>query len=698
MKSLPKLRSDLVIIPQVNRGETTYVYKVLETGDYYNLDSVQHGIISLLDGERTAEELLEEFQTRNRGARIDSTALMEYIEGFRGTDLFEKSREDRKRILLETIRDRRKAQAAHRSRYGSLFEITLPAWNPNRFFERAVPHLRFFWTPAFVWVSLVCILAMLVIWVIRWDEVRDGTLALFSFQDRTSADIFQFYIIIFVIGFLHESAHGLTCKRFGGDVTQMGLLFLYFAPCFFVDVSDAYLLKSHFRRQWVIFAGGYFETFLCALATFLWALTSPGSMVHEFSYKMLLMMGLSSVIINYNPLIKLDGYYSLMDYLEIPDLSERSFAYLNGWLKKHLLRLPVQLELVSRKVRRIFFIYAVFSFLYKVFLIGFFMFLIRNVFVALMGSSGNMVFLFVLLFLMRNYLRKLLRVLKFLFLDKREIFMTRRSLSILGTAAGALFLVAVFLKFPVAVRADFYLEPDSIAFVRAGEEGRIAKILVMEGQHVEKGELLAFLKNEDLAVELKMMESRLKLIRKEIEAAAGRGKPAEAAKKIRERNQVEVQIRIYLKRVDELMLRAPIGGVVTTARLDEKVGTYLHRGDLLCEIIQPEELVARIPVREAELDQIRSGQRVDLQLISFPYQIATGSVVSLAPASRPAKGPGNRRRSEGVADFEVIVEILQGPEGIRTGMAGTAWIQVGRATPARRAGRAFRRWIGTRIW
>ena len=47
--------------------------------------------------------------------------------------------------------------------------------------------------------------------------------------------------MLLVIGFVHESAHGLTCKHYGGEVHSMGLMFLYFTPCFYVDVTESWV-------------------------------------------------------------------------------------------------------------------------------------------------------------------------------------------------------------------------------------------------------------------------------------------------------------------------------------------------------------------------------------------------------------------------------------------------------------------------
>src|SRR5262249_61144614 len=84
------------------------------------------------------------------------------------------------------------------------------------------------------------------------------------------------WLAVFVVTMLHESAHGLTCKRYGGEVHEIGFLLLFFMPCFYCNVSDAWLFREKSKRLWVTFAGGYFELFLWALAVFIWRMTLPG--------------------------------------------------------------------------------------------------------------------------------------------------------------------------------------------------------------------------------------------------------------------------------------------------------------------------------------------------------------------------------------------------------------------------------------
>jgi len=92
---------------------------------------------------------------------------------------------------------------------------------------------------------------------------------------------------------------------------------MFFMPCFYCNVSDAWLFKEKSKRLWVTFAGGYFELFLWALAVFVWRLTLPGSFPHYLAFVVLTACGVQTLF-NFNPLLKLDGYYLLSDWKGVP--------------------------------------------------------------------------------------------------------------------------------------------------------------------------------------------------------------------------------------------------------------------------------------------------------------------------------------------------------------------------------------------
>mgnify|MGYP006208402917 CR=1 FL=1 len=58
-----------------------------------------------------------------------------------------------------------------------------------------------------------------------------------------------------VVKVLHEFGHALACKHYGGECHEMGLMFLVFTPCLYMNVSDAWMLPSKWHRIAISGAG-----------------------------------------------------------------------------------------------------------------------------------------------------------------------------------------------------------------------------------------------------------------------------------------------------------------------------------------------------------------------------------------------------------------------------------------------------------
>src|SRR5688500_20258695 len=77
------------------------------------------------------------------------------------------------------------------------------------------------------------------------------------------------------------------------------------------------------------------ELFLASIALLIWVHTEPGR-AHLLAYNTILIAGVSTVIFNANPLLRFDGYYMLMDWLEIPNLRTRATKYLQYLCERYL--------------------------------------------------------------------------------------------------------------------------------------------------------------------------------------------------------------------------------------------------------------------------------------------------------------------------------------------------------------------------
>src|SRR5207302_1378097 len=242
-----------------------------------------------------------------------------------------------------------------------------------------------FWTPGFFALSLVAILVAAGIVRANWGRFHGELLQLFSGQAGAQKYL-AFAVVSLVVITIHELGHGLTCKYFGGHVHEIGFLLMYFMPCFYCNVNDAWLFERRRERLWVTVAGGYIELFVGALATFVWWLTAPGHPVNTVAFQTALIASVGSVAVNLNPLIKLDGYYGLSDYLGVPNLRENSFRYVRTPAQRYVFRRPVVVPELTLRRRRIYLTYGLLAGAYSMTILALFA---RRSFESLVTRGGD---------------------------------------------------------------------------------------------------------------------------------------------------------------------------------------------------------------------------------------------------------------------------------------------------------------------
>jgi multidrug resistance efflux pump len=315
--SPPKLRSDLTVSRQQTADGPRSVIKDVRTGRFFRFGELEQFIAEQLDGETPLDVVRQRSE-----ARFDAPLLPEALAAF--------VRSLEKSGLLETEgagADQDHGASQRRVR-GSLLYVRFRLFDPDRLFDRLVHRVRFCFTPAFLVLSAALIVLAAGLTTFGWSEVRADLSRLYRLSS-----IPLFLLVSLGLATAHEFAHGLTCKRFGGEVHELGFLLIYFTPAFYANVSDAWLFPEKSKRLWVGVAGPYFELFLWALATVTWRVTDVDTGIN---YAALIVMTLSGVktLFNLNPFIKLDGYYLLSDYLELPNLRKRSFRYVGKLVKR----------------------------------------------------------------------------------------------------------------------------------------------------------------------------------------------------------------------------------------------------------------------------------------------------------------------------------------------------------------------------
>jgi len=693
---LPRAEPNLLAHEDVEGGEPTVLVMKPGSDGFYRLTPLQWQILKLFDGKRPFSQVASECQSLT-GTRCSEEEARELADYLSSTDLLYKPASERITALAENLRrDRRHGR---KSRFGDLSEITIFAFDPDAWLTAIYPYLRFIYTGWFTLVTFALFAWMAFVLVGHWREILGDTATYYTFSKKGLGDLAEFWVLLMLIAAIHETAHGLTCKHYGGGVHRMGFLLMYSLPCFFCDTTEAWVYTGRFGRILTMLAGIWIELTICAFATMAWWATSPGAWLHDMAYKVILFTGIAVVVMNINPLVKLDGYFISCELLRIGDLKEKSTAYASSWVRNRIFRLPVELEYVPPRRRPLFIGYSLasgaYSYLLLVAVIGF----CYNVLYKFTPEWAFLPALGIAFLLFKSRLVILEKFMRTVYLDKKERL--RALLRKPKVAAGAVVTALVLLvpMWPTFVRGRFELQARRRAVLRTKIGGTVARVLVSEGQQVPAGAPVLQLRNLALESEAAQTRSALSLAETRTQQAqfsyTGFG-PAE-----QQRRQLQARDRVVRQQLAQLQLVSPTAGVVTTPRPADLAGAYLVPGATVLEIADFSTMEARVYLPEYEIRDLRPGARVDLHLDSYLRTLpGTLSAIAAAPSQLAPGLISKQQTYEGLLPppYYVAWIKLGNTRDLRENMSGTAKIFVRRESIAQAGWRVLRDTVKRKVW
>jgi putative peptide zinc metalloprotease protein len=164
----------------------------------------------------------------------------------------------------------------------------------------------------------------------QWDGFLASLVDTFSWQGLAA-----YGVAVLVVKLLHELGHAFTAKRFGCRIPSMGVAFLVLWPMAYTDTNETWRLTSRWQRLLVASAGILTELVIAAWATLAWALLPDGEL-RSAAFVLATTSWVATLAINASPFMRFDGYFILSDWLDLPNLHERSFALARWKLREWL--------------------------------------------------------------------------------------------------------------------------------------------------------------------------------------------------------------------------------------------------------------------------------------------------------------------------------------------------------------------------
>lgn len=692
---VPALRGDLKITPILMRGRHMYFVKDPVALKYLRWGEREYHLAMLLNGQRRGPELIDAMQRAFPTTNFGEEDLHRIVNQLLGAGLL-KTDGRIARLLYSKTRSHTQ-ETLRKKRWLTLpgkiimFKVTL--FDPDLLLLRLNRQLGFMWS----WPAVAVLLGMLA--GAAWLVTSDTTNLASRMPDLLGwQNLVIMWFVLIAVKVVHEFGHGLACKHFGGEVHEMGAVFIVFSPFLFCNASDSWMLPEKWKRLVVVSGGIYFELFLAAVGAALWVLTPPG-LANQIAFNVMLVCSIITIFFNANPLMKFDGYYALSDLLEMPNLKERGDRTLVSKMSAFFSGTSQVPDPLADSMKATIMIYAVASYAWMLFITYNILQLIGTLLepAGLDRMAQSMAAITLTAGLLTPPVLVGLNVVKAARTDVSGT--VRRRTLITGGLVAVILTALLSWPVPVAVRGACVIDGENRMRVTAGTAGFIRSVAVRDGDRVAAGDVLARLENPPLATEAASLRLRLQAVELEESAAWQRGSSSAGSGLRALRRQFQAAVDKAETDMAGLELRAPAAGVVLGRELRTKIGALLRRGELFCEILPEGPLHAVVALPEADAGLVEAGQLVAFRLRSLPGQTFNGQVLSvdMAPVrelphqslgeqaggtipSVLAAGTGSEvtRALPAQVIYQARVAVKNPGEALRPGMSGRLKIDCGR--------------------
>jgi membrane fusion protein (multidrug efflux system) len=179
------------------------------------------------------------------------------------------------------------------------------------------------------------------------------------------------------------------------------------------------------------------------------------------------------------------------------------------------------------------------------------------------------------------------------------------------------------------------VEPWTRLSLMAKLNGSITKVLVQEGDHVKKGDIIALIEDDDFRIALERAEATYDLAKSEYardKSIHAKGVIPTATLDIN-RNNLQTAKSDYENAkllFSRTSVTSPMDGIIR--RMDAKVGLQLSIGDPIAEILAIDRMKAVVGIPESDVTAVRELENVDLTVQALGDRIITGKKHFLSPS------------------------------------------------------------------
>lgn len=563
------LAPSVVVQPQKLRGQLWFTLKDPFNENFYKVTKENFQFLKYLTTDKSIQQVWEQYvedYPEQAPSREEVTLIIAQLHG--ANLLFFDNDADNYEIV-NYIKDQERKELY--SKLTSLLYFRLPLWNPNAFLTKVNN-----WTAQIPAMPVIVLWAMVLLaggwaFLTHLGAIYDKAQGIISLSSLP-----WLYLCLSIMKMIHEFSHGLLCKRYGGNVKKVGLMFLLFTPLPYVDVTSSWSFKNRWQRIWVGAAGISIELFIAAIAAIIWSNTGPG-LLNSVCFNLMLIGSVSSLVFNGNPLLRFDAYYVLSDYLEIPNLYQKAQLECRYLAEKYLLRAKNSIPPThDPKESAILVSYWVASFIYLMIVsFGISLFLLDHWFPLGLVSITALV--------LTKFLFPYVKLVKYISHSPTMAHRTWACSLVVGVPL-LLLLGAIYIPFFNSIKAPGSIETENSRIYYNVTDGKLDHLDVSSGDHVKAGQTLMVLDNPDLMMEkiIKQDELEESDIRHRIALFQA---PDEIASSSQNYAGLQDELNEIKRKLNLLTVKATHDGIWVAPDLFEYKSDWIRRGKVLGHVI-----------------------------------------------------------------------------------------------------------------
>ena len=589
----PALREDLTLYPgpTASSGAPSWTLHDPARNQYFSIDWITFEVISRI--RLGSMEAIIKAINQETTLSIDEEAIQNVLTFLDENELIQRH-DDIENYLIRQRRQSKEKSWFQSILHGYLF-FRVPLLKPDAWLSAVLPYFNFVFKDSFLKITLIIFLIGL--WGVyqQWEVFHNTLMDTFSING-----LIRYGLTLIGIKFIHELGHALVAKRHGCRVPTMGLAFLVMMPVAYTDVTESWKLNSHKKRLHIAGAGIATELVLAAWALFCWTIF-PENDLRSLCFFLATTSITASLLVNASPFMRFDGYFLLCDFLGLPNLHSRCFAYARWWFRKNLLSMDIDPPENLNLGRKRFFIgFAIITMLYRLIVFTGIAVLVYHYFFKALGLVLFAIEIW--FFVMRPIWNELMFWKKHLKEDKS----TQQTPPIYTWFFWIILILCV--PYDVTVNSEGVLKAEKSFSVITFQSSQVTQMPPALGAKVEEGKPLMTLSSLELEQKINLSKNRLINLSRQLNASGFDAETLSHRSVLQEQlRSAQDELNGLEKERDRLKPMAPFTGEIVDVDPDLFLNEWLPKNTPVLSMIDPSSWVIDTYVTESDLKRIDVG-------------------------------------------------------------------------------------------